>query len=96
MTGVAHGGAAGEAVGRLHADGPDAALAELLGHLGEHLRHLTGDGDVELEGRVDLGQLAAGELDVDDRAGDADDAAVGAAAAAGGGVLGDGHTAPPE
>ena len=37
VAGVAHGGAAGEAVGRLHADRPDAALAELLGDLGEHL-----------------------------------------------------------
>ena len=34
------------------------------------------DGDRHLEGGVDLGQGAAGELDVDDRAGDGDDPAV--------------------
>ncbi len=33
-------------------------------------------GDVELDGRVQLGQRAARELDVDHGAGDADDAAV--------------------
>ena len=81
LAGVAHGRAAGQAVGRLHADGADAALAELLGDLGEHRLVVALDDDVELERRVDLGQRAAGELDVDHRAGDADDPAVGAAAA---------------
>ena len=37
---------------------------------------LAFDVDVELDGVVELGQRAAGELDVDHRAGDADDAAV--------------------
>ena len=36
VAGVAHRRAAGEAVGRLHADRPHAAVAELLGDLGEH------------------------------------------------------------
>ena len=71
------GGAAGEAVGRLHADGPHAAVAELLGDLGEHVdvarrRSST----VNSTACVELGQRAAGELDVDHRAGDGDDAAV--------------------
>ncbi len=35
-TGVAHRGAARQTVGRLQADGADAAVAELLGDLGEH------------------------------------------------------------
>ena len=38
---VAHRGATHEAVGRLHADGADAALAELLGDFGEHLDGLA-------------------------------------------------------
>ncbi len=33
---VAHRRATAEAVGRLQADGPDATLADLLGHLGPH------------------------------------------------------------
>ena len=36
VAGVAHRRAPGEAVGRLHADGPHPAVADLLGHLGQH------------------------------------------------------------
>ena len=36
LTSVADGRATGQAVGRLHADRPHAALAELLGDFGEH------------------------------------------------------------
>ena len=64
----------GQSVGRLHADRPHAAAAELLGDLGEHGDRLALDGDVELQGGVDLRQRVRWELDVDDGAGDADDA----------------------
>ena len=83
LPGVAHDGAAGEAVGRLHADRPHPALAELLGDLGEHRDRLAFDLDLELERGVQRGKRTAGELDVDDGTGDADDAAVGAASTAG-------------
>ncbi len=73
---VAHRRAADEAVGRLHADRTHPAFAELLGHLGEHLDGLAFELDVELDGVVEFGQRATGELDVDHRAGNADDAAV--------------------
>ena len=73
VTGVAHGRAAGEPVGRLHADGSHPALAELLGHLGDQRVGGVLEGDVELQRLVDLGQRAAGELDVDDGTGDRDD-----------------------
>ncbi len=98
MAEVAHRRATHEAVGRLHADGADAALAELLGHLGEHLDGLTFELDVEFDGVVQLGQGATGELDVDHRAGDADDAAVLAAGLAGGRgpwCFGHGHVHAP-
>jgi hypothetical protein len=76
-TGVAHLGAAGQAVGRLHGDRTHAALADLLGHLGDDGHHLgvTADGEIELEGGVDLGDRPGGELDVDHGAGDGDDPA---------------------
>ena len=74
--GVAHRGATGEAVGRLQADGAHAAVAELLGDLGEHGDRLAVDLHGELERMVELGQRAAGELDVDHGAGDADHAPV--------------------
>ena len=74
---VANRRAAGEAVGRLHADGPHAAVAELLGDLGQHDDRLAVDLHGELERGVELGQRAARELDVDHGAGDADNASVG-------------------
>ena len=73
---VAHHRAAAEPVGGLEADGPHAAVADLL-------RDLGGDRDlgafelgVHLDGHVDLGQAVGRELDVDDGSGDRDDAAV--------------------
>ena len=70
--GVAHRRAAGEAVGRLQADGPHPALAELLGDLGQRRRRSRRRRrSSNSSARVDLGQRAAGELDVDHRAGDA-------------------------
>ena len=83
---VADGRAAHEAVGRLEADRPDSAVAELLGDLGEHLDGARLEFDVELDRAVQLGERSAGELDVDHRAGDRDDAAV-----LGGGRGGFGH-----
>ena len=71
-----HLGAAHQAVGGLEADGPDACVADLLGHLGLHRVRLAVDGDVEGEHRVDLRHRVGRELDVDHRAGDGDDAAV--------------------
>ena len=76
MAEVAHGRATHEAVGRLEADGADATVTELLGNFGHHRDLLTFEHDVELDGRVQLGQCAARELDVDDGTRDADDAAV--------------------
>jgi hypothetical protein len=52
---VAHGRPASQAVGRLHADRPDAALAELLGDFGEDAHRLAVDLDFELERRVQVG-----------------------------------------
>ena len=75
--GVAHLHAADEAVGRVHGDGAHGVLAEVL-------RDLEGRGcpsRVEMPGLVTLsalrifGQLAGGELDVDDGADDLDDLA---------------------
>ncbi len=73
---VAHRGAPGEAVGGLHAHCSHAAVAELLGDLGQHDDGLSVDLHGELEGGVELGKRTAWELDVDHRTGDADDAAV--------------------
>ena len=75
---AAHHRATRQAVGRLHADRPHAALTELLGDLGEHRHVRAVDVDLERQRVFELGQEAALELDVDDRPGDADDAAVGA------------------
>jgi hypothetical protein len=96
VMGVAHRRPTRQAVGRLHADGADATLTELLGDLREDDGLVTLDRDVELERGVDLGERSTRELDVDDRAGDADDAPVRAATARGRCVLRDGHNNPPE
>ena len=85
--GVAHRGAPGEAVGRLERDDPHPAVADLLGHLAGDQDLDAVEGDGHLHGGVDLGQRAAGELDVDHRAGDGDDAAV-LEACGGAGALG--------
>jgi len=53
--GVANRGAAHQAVGRLHGDRPHPALPEMLGNLGNDRLHLAADGDLELDGVVDLG-----------------------------------------
>ena len=75
--GLRTGGAAAQAVGRLQADGPHAAVADLLGDLGgDDDRRCRSTLDRQLERGVDLGQRAARELDVDHRAGDGDDPAV--------------------
>ena len=91
-TRVVHGRATGQAVGRLHADRPHAALAELLGDFGEHGYRLALDLDLELQRRVQRRQRAAGELDVDHRTGDPDDAALGARRLL---VVRNGHSASP-
>ena len=55
------GGAAGEAVGGLHADGPDAAVADLLGDLGQHRRWSRRRPRPSSRWRVvDLGQASGG------------------------------------
>src|SRR5690606_40534526 len=82
---VAHRGAADQAVGRLHGDGPDPVVADLLGDLGDHHGVDAVDGDGELERLVDLGHGVRRELHVDHGAGDGDDAAVGQFG------VGDGH-----
>ena len=67
--GVDHVVAALEAVGRVHRDGADAVVAEVLLHLqGQiHCGALVGLLDLDLESGVDLRELA-GERDVDDDA----------------------------
>ena len=75
--GVADGHAADQAVGRVHGDGADGVLAEVLRDLeGEVVLGARDAGVRQLEGVQDLGQLAVGELDVDDGADDLDDLAV--------------------
>ena len=66
--GLAHDGAAHEAVGRLHAHAPDAALADLLGHLAGDVTLLAVELEVHLHGVVDLRQGVGRELHVDDGA----------------------------
>ena len=85
--GVAHRHPAYEAVGRVHRDRADGALAQVLRHLeGEVVLGVRDAGVGHLEGVEDLRQLAVGKLDVDDRADDLDDLAE----ARGGAVRGDG------
>ena len=51
-------------------------MTELLCHFGEDDVRLAIDVDGELERRVQLGQRATRELDVDHRSGDCDDATI--------------------
>ncbi len=77
-----------QAVGRGHGHAANPVVAQVLLDLANDL-HAVASGYVD--GVVDGGQLARGKLDVDDRAGDLDDAAVGRAAvgrAAGGSAAG--------
>jgi len=72
---VAHGRAADQAVGRLQRDGPDDAVADVLGDLEREHGGVLADGHLDLELVVDLGHGVDGELHVDDRADDTGDAA---------------------
>ena len=62
--------------GVVHDRSPDPALADVLGHLGRDLDLAPLELDGHLQRVVDLGQRVGRELDVDDGAGDGDDAAV--------------------
>ncbi|KAB5588085.1 Acetylglutamate semialdehyde dehydrogenase [Ceratobasidium theobromae] len=76
--GVAHLGAAHEAVGGLEGDGAHDVVAQVLGDLERDLAvlvALAGALDGHLEGVVHLGQRLGRELDVDDGADDPRDAA---------------------
>ena len=75
LAGVAHLLAADQAVGRLQRDGADEVVAEVLGDLEGDLGRLVADRDRRLERVVDVGDRVVRELDVDDGAGDARDAA---------------------
>ena len=80
VAGVAHLGAADEAVGRLHRDGAHHVVADVLGDLeGQGAVAATllalAEVDVDVQRVVELGHRLDGELDVDDRAGDAGHAA---------------------
>ena len=80
--------AADQAVGGLHRDGADQVVTQVLRDLqGQGLREVT-ELDVHGERAVELRNLAARELDVDDRAGDPDDPA---GPGLGGRVGGGGH-----
>src|SRR5690606_27458505 len=58
---------AGDALGAVHGDAAHRVLAEVLGDLDGEVVRLARDGRVRhLQGGVDLGQIAGGELDVDD------------------------------
>lgn len=79
---VGHRGLADQTVGRLHRDGTDEAVTQVLRDLegqGLQLAVLGRVCDLDLEGVVDLGHGVDGELHVDDRADDPGDAAVAAA-----------------
>src|SRR4051812_22795328 len=67
--------AADQAVGGLHGDGAHQVVAEVLGDLQRERALDLADLDGHLERVVQLGDLAPRELDVDDRTGDAHDAA---------------------
>ena len=68
--GVAHRGAAAQAVGGLEADGPDPVVADLLGDLGADLDWLAVDARPSWRGVLISGRASRRELDVDHRAGD--------------------------
>ena len=73
LAGVDHLGAAREAVGGVHGDGPDLVVAEVLLHLADHvLARPSPRVDPDGEGVVD-GRDLVREADVDDRADDLDD-----------------------
>ena len=67
-------GAARKAVGRVHGDRADAVVTEMLLHLCDERARRVTLGDLDLECRVDLGELV-GEDGVDDDALDLDDPA---------------------
>jgi len=72
--GVAHGHAADQPVGRVHRDGADGVLAEVLGDLERQVLFCGRDAGVrDLQCAEDLRQLAVAELDVDNRTDDLDD-----------------------
>jgi peptide chain release factor 1 len=73
---VAHLRAAAQAVGRLHADGANPVVAELLRDFGDDRDRLPLELDLHIDGGVDLGEGVGRELHIDDRAGDGDDAPV--------------------
>ncbi len=85
--GVANGHPAHQAVGGVHGDRANGALAQVLRDLERQVVLRAGDAGVgDLQGVEDLRQLAVGELDVDDRADDLNYLAE----ARGGAVRGDG------
>jgi hypothetical protein len=70
-TGVGHLGAAHQAIGGLHRYAAHQVVAEVLGDLeGQGFSHRR-QGDFSVQGIEQLRHLAARELHVDDRAGDA-------------------------
>src|SRR3712207_2661786 len=81
-------GAPDQAVGRLHGDGADHVVTQVLGDLEGQRLAQVGEGHLDLQGVEQVGHRVARELDVDDRPGDPDDAA---GRLGGRTVLGDGH-----
>src|SRR6266571_6938068 len=92
---VSHRRAPDQAVGRLHRDGADDVVADVLRDFQGQRPHLVVQRDVHVQGVVDIGNLRGGELHVNDGADDPHDAAgagAGGCPATGGVVLcGCGH-----
>ena len=66
--------AAHQAVGRVHGDAANRALAQMLGDFDDEVVGLIVDGRVgDRERDVDFGQVGAGKLDVHDGTDDLDD-----------------------
>jgi hypothetical protein len=72
--GVRNDCATHQTVGRLHADGSNGVVSDVGGDLGGDGVGLTLEGSVDGQREVDLGEPLRWELDVDDRAGDGEDA----------------------
>src|SRR5262249_45857500 len=93
--GVGDGGAAHQAVGRLHGDRPGGVVTQVLLDLQGQRPGPVVQGDIDLEGVVDVGHVIGAELHVYDGADDPGDPA-GLRAGSGGCGHDDTHSFPAE